>query len=295
MYSVFTVNSSNDWILPTKSNLINFSVLKEVSGGAPFRSFSVKYVCRGHERYVVNGNKYSINSGEYLLANHFAEGVVEIDKEVTGICIDVAPDLLSEVVASVRRPDSLVADIALDTFFNTSLFLENRYRSSETAVGRFMSVLDAQITNEPKRLYSFSREFYYTLAEKIVEDHVPVFKQLQAVKAVRSLTRKDLYRRIAKGKEFIEQNFSRPMQVEEVARDCGISEYHFFRLFKSVFGISPHQYLLKCRLGFAAQLMRSSGASVSDAALLSGFSDVYSFSKTFKKHFGVSPSLIIKI
>ena len=70
------------------------------------------------------------------------------------------------------------------------------------------------------------------------------------------------------------------------------TEYHFYRLFKSVFGISPHQKLVQNRLHFACNLLRSRKATVTEAALSGGFPDVYSFSKSFKKHFGFSPSLI---
>ena len=106
------------------SYLINFSTLSELYCVAPFRSFSVKYVCRGTEKYHVNGNKYTVEDGQYLLANHFSEGFVEIDNTVRGICIDVAPDVLSEVVASYRRPDTFIADPGLDTFLIPLIFLK---------------------------------------------------------------------------------------------------------------------------------------------------------------------------
>lgn len=290
MYNVFNVHSSSDWQLPTKTCLINFSVLKELYCVAPFRSFSVKYVSRGNEKYTVNGNNYQIKTGEYLLANHFAEGTVEIDKEVKGICIDVAPDMLSEVTGSFRRPDTPYADVSLDTFFNTPDFFENKYSTADTHVGKFLQALDTDTSKTTEGRHVFSKEFYFTLAEKIVQDHIPVYKQLQLVKSVKPTTRKELLRRINKGKKYLDEHFRLPLQVELVAMECGMSEYHFYRLFRSVYGLSPHQALVQNRLQFASELIKYQRASVTEAALLSGFSDVFAFSKSFKKHFGYPPS-----
>ena len=124
-----------------------------------------------------------------------------------------------------------------------------------------------------------------------MEDHIPVFRQLQSVSSVKPVTRKDLLRRLTKGKEYIDTHFILPLQVDDIARECGLSEYHFYRLFKNVFGISPHQKIVQNRLTYGRHLIKHKYASVSDAALASGFSDVYAFSKSFKKHFGFSPSL----
>jgi AraC family transcriptional regulator len=294
MYNVFAVKSSKDWILPTKSCLINFSLLTELKCAAPFRSFSIKYVCSGNEKYVVNGNSYNIKSGEYLLANHFSEGVVEIDKAVKGICIDVAPDLLSEVVASYRRPDTLIADHVLDTFFNTTSFLENKYNGTGTQVGKLLRNLDLQTSADSEENYSFDREFYYSLAECIVADHVPIYKQLQLVKGLKANTKKELFRRVNKGKQFIDANFLNPLETFDIACECGLSEYHFYRIFKAVFGVSPHQYIIHKKLHFAKTRIEAFKQSITDVATESGFSDVYSFSKSFKKCYGVSPSVYSK-
>jgi AraC-like DNA-binding protein len=291
MYNVFTVKSSTDWQLPKKSCLINFSTLQELYCPAPFRSFSIKFVCSGNEKYIVNDNKYIISDGEYLLANHYSEGFVEIDKTVKGICIDVAPDLLSEVVASHRRADTAFADLQLDEFFNSDDFLENKYRSSETHLGNYLLRLDQELSASGNYDREFTSEFYFELAERIVADHIPVYKQLRNVASVKSITKKDLLRRVSYGKEYIDAFFKSPLSVAEVASTCNVSEYHFYRLFKSFFNISPHQYIIKKRLGLGLELLKIGGVPISEIATIAGFSDLQSFSKSFKKHYGYSPSM----
>lgn len=295
MYTVFTDDTINTLKLPAKSSLINFSLYKELHCPMLFRSFSIKYVGEGCEMYTVNGNKYEVCGGQYLLANHFSEGFIEIDSKsaVKGICIDVAPDLLSDVVASYRRPDAPIADRTLDNFFNTSDFYENKYHAQNTHVGQFLKKIDHEISVNSFQKYQFSDEFFFILAEKIVADHIEVFKQLQNIPSVKYSTRKDLHRRLSKARLIMEDDFGSGLDIKSIAMECGLSEYHFFRLFKSAYGISPHQYLIQMRLIFASNLLKNKNYSVTAAAFSSGFADVYSFSKSFKKYFGFAPSTVI--
>lgn len=292
MPEVFTENTVNKISLPKNSNLINYSVLNEFYSPAPFRSFSIKYVVDGSELYSVNGNKYVIKNQQYLLANKHSEGFVEVDskKSVTGICIDVAPDILSEVVASYLKPDSSISDLALDQFFNSTGFLENRYNAHHTHLGQFMLQLEGVLKHNPTHELNLNKEFYYILSEKIIQDHIPVFKQLHSIKAIKAETKKELIRKIYKGKDYIDFYFRSPLHIDIIAREVGLSEYHFFRLFKSVLSITPHQYIIQKRLIFAKDIIEKEGVNISAASALSGFSDIYSFSRSFKKYFGVSPS-----
>ena len=292
MPNLFTENTSKTIILPKNCNQINYSILKEFYSPTPFRSFSIKYVVEGSELYSVNGTKHIIKNKQYLLANKFSEGFVEIDskKLVTGICIDVAPDILSEVVASYLIPDAAVSDLSLDTFFNTPTFFENKYKAHQTHVGHYLLKVEKIIKENPNQELNFTKEFYFSLSEKIIVDHIPLFKQFQSVKAIKTETKKDLLRKILKAKDYIDNYFTDDFTIEKIAQEIGMSEYHFFRTFKSVFNLSPQQYVIKMRLNNAKKLLEKRDSSISAIAAASGFSDIYSFSKTFKKQFGYSPS-----
>ncbi len=293
MPDVLTENTATKLVLPKNSNLINYSVLNEFYSPSPFRSFSIKYVVDGSELYSVNGNRYIIKNKQYLLANKFSEGFVEVDskKSVTGICIDVAPDILSEVVGSYLKPDTAISDLDLDRFFNSRDFLENKYNATQTQLGNFMLELESVLQKNPSGELNLTREFYYTLSEKIIADHIPVFKQFQQVKALKTETKKDLLRKLYKAKEYIDQFFTEALTIEQVAQQAGFSEYHFFRLFKATFLISPHQYIIQQRLKFSKRLLEKEKPSISALAIASGFADIHSFSKAYKKHFGYSPSV----
>lgn len=293
MYRVIEQSNISLGELPRNGSLINYSLLRELKTvPVIFRSFSVKYVLEGCERYTVNGKRYPVTNGEYLLANAHSEGSVEIDSDhiVKGLCIDIAPEILSEVVASFMRPDTPLPDSDLDRFFTTADFFENRYPTERTQVGIFLQELGSELSASPHEKREFNKEFYYTLSEKLVADHIPVFRQLKSIPTVKAETRKELLRRVTAGKAFMDKQWMSQLYMEQVALECGLSEYHFFRLFKAVFGISPHQYLIRIRLEKSLNMLQSRSYSVSETAFLCGFSDIHSFSKAFKKQYGMAPT-----
>jgi AraC family transcriptional regulator len=278
------------------NNTVVFSALSDFYNPVNTEGFAVKYVVDGIEKYTLDGEKYPIQAGEYLLSNDLNEGFVEIEsrKTVKGVCINIKPEMLAEVVASHCVPDTACSDIMLGQFFNSNHFLENKYNAKETHLGKLLLEMGLSIGKNAWDSAHLNNEFFYAISEKIVADHIPIFKQLQTIPSIKPATKKDLFRRVSKGKDYIDATFLTTQSIESVAQEACMSEYHFFRLFKSVFGVSPHQYMLKKRLELGHAILSQDKDSVSIAALESGFSDIHAFSKAFKKHYGFAPSYLLK-
>lgn len=80
-----------------------------------------------------------------------------------------------------------------------------------------------------------------------------------------------------------------PIDLESTARAAGVSAFHFLRLFANVLGVTPHQYLVRCRLRHAARLLAEDTRSITDIALDVGFGDLSNFVRTFHRAAGMSP------
>lgn len=96
--------------------------------------------------------------------------------------------------------------------------------------------------------------------------------------------------RITRIQEYIQQHYAERLYQKQLAELCGYSESHFRQLFHTVTGMSCSQYILSVRMEAAKNLLLSGTANVSEAARLTGFSDIYQFSKTFKRIVGSPPS-----
>lgn len=87
---------------------------------------------------------------------------------------------------------------------------------------------------------------------------------------------------------YIQENFSNNLQIEDIATASNCSTSYLSRIFKKHLGKSPYCYLTEYRLFFAEKLLRNQ-FSVTDVALMSGFGDCSVFIKRFKKSFGMTP------
>ena len=96
--------------------------------------------------------------------------------------------------------------------------------------------------------------------------------------------------RFKKVKEYIDLHFKEENCFKEAVNISGVTQRRFNDIFKNTFGITPNRYIVTRKINFAKELLLLSNVSVTDAAYLSGFSDIYYFSKVFKNETGVSPT-----
>jgi AraC-like DNA-binding protein len=97
-------------------------------------------------------------------------------------------------------------------------------------------------------------------------------------------------RHLLRAKNLADARYFEPLGVDELACAAGLSRAHFSREFRRAFGESPHAYLLTRRLERAAALLRATDHSVAEVCLAVGLQSVGSFTTSFSRTFGISPT-----
>jgi AraC family transcriptional regulator len=279
-----------------EGNIVDVSSLTKFSSSKLSGNFTLRYVAEGVERYQVNNTKYNVRAEEYIITNKFSEGSILIDSKepVIGICIDVSQNLFSEVISGLITRGSNDINIEFSNYFNNSEFFENKFHIRQTKVGTILKHIEAKARENNWKLIFEDKWVYYQLAEALIQDNRFIFNQLQKIETVKKSTKKDLLRKLYKGKVMMDERFLNNIILQNISKESGISEYYFFRLFKNVFGVSPHQYIIEKRLQHAKHILKKDTVTISELAYQCGYTDVFSFSKAFKKQFGFAPSLIHK-
>ena len=98
-------------------------------------------------------------------------------------------------------------------------------------------------------------------------------------------------RHLLRARDLADSRYFESLGVGEMARAAGLSRAHFSREFRRAFGESPHVYLLTRRLERAAALLRSTDNSVADICFSVGWRSVGSFTTSFTRTYGVSPTV----
>jgi AraC-like DNA-binding protein len=97
-------------------------------------------------------------------------------------------------------------------------------------------------------------------------------------------------RHLLRAKDLIDARYRDPLDVPALARAARLSTAHFSREFRRSFGETPHQYLLTRRLERAAALLRNTDRTVADICLTVGLTSIGSFTTSFGRAFGMSPT-----
>jgi AraC-like DNA-binding protein len=97
-------------------------------------------------------------------------------------------------------------------------------------------------------------------------------------------------RHLLRAKDLVDSRYFEPLRVDDLARAAGLSRFHFSREFRRAFGESPHAYLLTRRLERAAALLRNTDRSVVEICFAVGMQSVGSFTSSFTRTFGASPT-----
>jgi AraC-like DNA-binding protein len=95
--------------------------------------------------------------------------------------------------------------------------------------------------------------------------------------------------RLVRAKLFIDEHYASDIDLDNIADEASFSKFHFIRLFRRVFGATPHQYLTTVRLSRACLLLRE-GLPVTDTCYSVGFDSLSSFTGLFKRTVGKTPS-----
>ena len=97
-------------------------------------------------------------------------------------------------------------------------------------------------------------------------------------------------RHLLRARDLVDARYFEPIGVDDLARAAGLSRFHFSREFRKAFGESPHAYLLTRRLERAAALLRGTDRRVAEICFAVGLRSVGSFTTSFTRTFGVSPT-----
>lgn len=99
-----------------------------------------------------------------------------------------------------------------------------------------------------------------------------------------------LARHLLRARDLIDRDYGEPLDLERLAAAAHVSPRHFSRSFRATFGETPHQYLLSRRIERARHLLRTTDRQVADVCLSVGFTSIGSFTTTFRRHTGTTPT-----
>lgn len=240
----------------------------------------IEIIISGHANHVVSDDVYPLSAGDVLVVSSGIPHAIKGAKELVFYNISFLPHVLLPYMDDLKLLAGFHALFMLDDnqtnqpyksrFCLSGKDLEHAERicsimNKEYAKGTagFRTAISASLTS---LVLLLSR--CYELDTDMLSSNI---NQISYVTA------------------FIENNYIYDLDLDTLAEKSKMSVRHFCRIFKSLHGQSPMDYIITLRLNHAASLLKTGSQSISDIAFETGFSDSSYFSQMFKKKFGISP------
>lgn len=214
------------------------------------------YNCSGIKKYIFeNGTTLTIGENELFYLPKASTYVVETVTQ--GGCYAINFDIFKKIDISEFSHKVKNIEIFIKAFKNAARVWEQK------PIG-FYEKSTQELCNI---IYHLKKELYF--------GYLPKSKQSIINPAI----------------EYIKENYIyESISIPHLAQLCGISEPYLRKIFNTVFGVSPVQYIRNLKLTRAKELITSGEYTISQVSALSGFADDSYFSREFKKQFGVSPN-----
>ena len=255
-------------------------------------TISIKYVTRGTEHYFMDGKKYSVGAGKFLVVNNEQPLDVEVrsKKNVNGFCIHFKPVLLYDVYQNLLHEEEELLDGSQPV--NLPAFQSLIYQDGENGLGTTLKNIAGLFNYETGELELDEQSLFYHMAGGLLQLQHKLPVQGKGLQVLKNSTRKELLVRLAMAKQYMDAPGGAGLSIEEIAKAAMFSPSHFFRVFKKHYGISPLQYQLQRKMQKADGLLRTGNYSVTEVAMECGYPDLPSFTHQYKKFFKVPPSKV---
>lgn len=294
-FFIVTEENKQGLLKSSDINAVYYSVLKEGKDENAFRSLCLKHVLEGEITYKTPGSEYKLRAGQVMVASKQpgVKAFFSSESPVISICIDINPALITEVFSVLSANNLTGFEKFANGYFTVVNYSEKLSCSDaffyKDFLGHVKKIYHGE-SPEPR----IRKEWFYALAEQLILQVYKGFLSQSRLPFSKFSTREEIYRRLRIAKEYMDENFLSIRSNNEIAARCMLSEYHFIRSFGQLYNVSPFQYLQRLRLTYSMSLIRTTDWDLSYIASICGFQDISTFSKSFKRHYKISPSAIRK-
>lgn len=251
---------------------------------------SIKAFFGGRALYNASGGTFGVDDAVYLLLNQGQHYEISIEalRPVESLCVFFSPALVRDVQRVMTSSAARLVDEPWRDDAPPPAFFERTYPHDEL-VSPILFALRALLKTRQGDPNVLSMHVHDVLM-RLFEARTATRYELDALPAVRAATREEIYRRVYRAKDYAAACYDQPVTLNDLARVACLSPTHLLRVFTTVVGQTPHQYLISVRLEHARTLLKQTDLPVSGVCLAVGFQSVGSFSSLFRARVGLSPA-----
>jgi len=252
-------------------------------------ALSIKAVLAGSVIWETDGRRFVVRENSYLVVNQGQPYTFTIDSPTPSTTLSVffQHGFVEEVHRALTLSDSALLDSPNGVPPGSLIFRQSLEPQPSGVLAALRSLHAARARGQVSS--TANEEAFFRIAHILVREFPRTEEAASRLSAARASTRKELLRRLLRGRDCLLSRMDEPVSIADAASAACMSPYHFLRTFHAAFRVTPHQFLTTQRLFRARTLLRGGKHTVTAVCLDSGFQSLGSFSSLFRRHFGVTP------
>lgn len=284
---IFNSKTFKDLNNNNNKNFVVQSSVNTFDGKVDHSALSIKLPVNGVENYSVNNKNYKLSPKNFLVVDQGEEVECNITSSevVESICIYLDKTLYNSIKDNMVSDSHFLEDIAQENYYSFHS-MPHHLQDDDLSL-----ILKSLIRND--NFDSLNEEFFILFIESLISYQVAHKKALFSIKSLNFNTKVELFKRLQKAKAYIYDEYYQDLSLDLISVVCNLSKYHLLRSYKQVFGVTPHQDLLRKRIEKSRELLMQ-GISIEEVSFLCGFNNRRSFGRTFKQLTGFSPTAFVK-
>ncbi len=273
---------------------ISYAEMSNHEGPEITTPLAIKALFNGHEYFEINKKDIGLSKNEFLIINpgqHYKSKIQTKDLTHT-FSLTISQRTISEVIHGLLSPVEKQLDDLSSSLSFPYLFW-NEVHKGDYGFLKSLEDIKKLVLDNDLDIFQL-KESIYRVVTRLFLKHEKIRKDIQKVPAIKNGTRREILKRLTLTKEFIEAEFTNGITLDSISKVSAISPYYLIRLFNNVFGITPHQYIMKLKLQKARGLLVSTKLNISEICNLLNIQSQQSFSNLFNREFNCSPLLFRK-
>src|SRR5882672_11416938 len=246
---------------------------------------SVKAAFGGAEDYFIDGRRITVDDDTFAIINtdRTYASRIEALRPVQSFSIFFDRSLPAQAWQSLSRAQSAL-DCPVDAEQWPVEFAEKLYEH-DSLVSPVLRHIRVAVDSGPVEDAWLDEQLLFLLG-RMVRLHNKKLRVESVIPSRKPATRKELLRRLGLGVDFMQTRYRDPVRLKDIAGAAHLSPFHFLRVFKSVYRISPSDYVKRKRTTVALRLLRESNWTMNAVADHVGFGSRTSLYRHLKAHYG---------
>jgi AraC family transcriptional regulator len=245
---------------------------------------------QGNSLCAVDGITRQIGSNTYFISNRSQSYTLQIEKGEAAETFNIhfGEYFAESVLNSLLTPANSILERGRQQDVSFFSFFSQLYRRDDHINSVVDRILQAHRENGFDQLL-FEQQLTHLLGY-LLQQQRDVSAAVNKLPPVRMSTRVELYRRLSRSIDYIHANVGEKIDLQDLSAASLLSKYHFLRLFKLAYGLSPYQYIQDLRIEKARGMLSKTMLPVADLAYSLGFDNPQSFSRLFFQRTGLYPT-----